>query len=61
MFKMKCENTFCIYEQMGKCLFNDVDHDICGNCTDCIYVDIPQEILEYFKSNLRNKIDRYTD
>ncbi len=59
---MNCDNTFCIYEENGKCLFESVDHDINGNCTSCIYVDIPKEILENNKIALRNDIDsRYDD
>ncbi len=52
---MRCENEFCIYQEQGECILDDIKLDIIGQCTDCIYVNIPEEILENFKSEHRKR------
>ena len=52
---MNCENTFCIYQSKGKCLLCKVEIDSLGMCTECIYPDIDEEILNKAKSELLKK------
>ena len=58
---MKCENLFCIYEKDGNCTIDNVELDISGSCQNCIYVDIPENLLETLKisclENLENRYD----
>ncbi len=54
---MKCENYFCIYQEKGKCMLDQINIDIVGQCNNCIYVDIPKEELEKYKILNRNKIE----
>ncbi len=49
---MKCENVFCIYEYKGKCRIKGVTLDIMGKCTECIYVDLDQNILNEAKNKI---------
>lgn len=46
---MKCENYLCIYEKNGICCFDEVELDIDGRCTSCIYPNFEKEILQHFK------------
>lgn len=43
---MKCDNFFCIYWADGRCILSEIELDIQGNCSSCIYVKIPEDILE---------------
>lgn len=58
---MKCENLFCIYEKDGDCILDNIELDISGSCQNCIYVDIPENLLETLKTscleNLENRYD----
>lgn len=56
---MKCENLFCLYEENGNCILDEISLDIIGQCTDCIYVDIPQKDLNKFKSIHLKKMKDY--
>ncbi len=47
---MKCENCFCIYQENGKCILDEINLDITGQCDSCIYVDIPKKDLEKYKN-----------
>ena len=46
---MKCGNFLCIYEKNGICCFDEVELDIDGRCTSCIYPNFEKEILQHFK------------
>lgn len=46
---MKCENFLCIYENNGSCCFDEVELDIDGRCTSCIYPNFEEGVLHYFK------------
>ena len=52
---LECENEFCIYQENGNCILEDIKLDILGQCTDCIYVDIPKNQLEQFKNQHRKR------
>ena len=56
---MKCENELCLYEQKGKCILETIELDIIGQCTSCIYVDIPKKDLEKYKNIHKNKMKNY--
>lgn len=58
---MKCENEFCIYQEKGSCVLDDINLDILGQCTECIYVDIPESQLENFKKEHRKRRDYYNE
>lgn len=49
---MKCENGFCIYQSKGKCILENVVINSLGMCTECIYPDIDEKILNQAKSKL---------
>jgi len=49
---MKCENSFCIYQYKSKCTLDKVSIDNLGMCTECIYLDIDENILNQAKSKL---------
>lgn len=48
---MNCENNMCIYWKDNECILSEISIDCAGNCTECIYVDIDEEIL----NEARNK------
>ena len=58
---MECENSFCIYQSQGKCLLDNISIDISGMCTECIYPDIDEKILNKAKSKLLKKYENSED
>ena len=54
---MNCKNFFCIYQKDEKCLLDEISVNICGMCEDCIYANIPEDILESEKEKLRKKFE----
>ena len=54
---MRCENEFCIYQEKGDCVLDYIKLDIIGQCTECIYVNIPEKELENLKKEHRRKTD----
>lgn len=54
---MTCENVFCIYQRDTECILEEINLDITGTCTDCIYVDIDEKELQKLKENLLGNID----
>lgn len=53
---MKCENKFCIYCDKEKCTLENIELDIIGQCTECIYPNIDGEVSRKAKEQTRNKI-----
>lgn len=49
---MNCENCYCIYQHKGKCILKDIQIDIAGMCTECIYVDLDAPALTKAKIKL---------
>jgi len=49
LISLRCENIFCIYQNNDRCILEDINLDIQGNCTDCIYVNLNNEFLEKIK------------
>ncbi len=52
---MRCDNIFCIYWVKNNCGLDDISLDIQGNCKDCIYVNIEDEVLENYRQKLLRK------
>ena len=55
---MRCENYFCIYWSEDICCLDSISLDILGNCQDCIYVTINEEILQQARLE---QLNRYQD
>ena len=53
---MTCENGFCVYKENGCCLLDKIHLDSDGKCTQCIYVEFPDEIVKTVKENLRRQL-----
>lgn len=49
MIRLSCENIFCLYQKQGKCILKSVQLDIQGNCTDCIYIKVEEDMLNIIK------------
>lgn len=54
---MICENVFCIYQFNGKCHAETINIDRLGMCTECIYPDIDENILNDAKLALLKKYE----
>lgn len=57
---MRCENIFCIYCSRKECTLNEISLDVQGNCENCIYVDIDENILEEQKRSIFNETEKPT-
>ena len=55
---MFCENIFCIYQEDGKCIFDETTIYIDGMCSECMLVEIDSELLERLKKEKREELDR---
>ena len=53
---MQCENTFCIYWLNNECTLNDISLDIQGNCLDCIYIDLDDDVLKKERERMLGKL-----
>lgn len=56
---MKCENIFCVYQNDGICILDSIEIDITGQCSNCMYTDIPEKDLDKYKVMHRNRIAAY--
>jgi hypothetical protein len=52
---MYCENFLCIYQSQGQCILDEIRLDGLGMCTECIYPNFEQEILNQMKKDLLEK------
>ena len=52
---MKCENNFCIYQSGGECNIDRIYINNLGMCSECIYPDINENVLNEAKLNLLKK------
>ena len=52
---MVCENLFCIYQQEGECLLQEIQPDCTGVCTNCIYPILNEDYLNQEKLKLLQK------
>ena len=51
---MKCENSYCVYQKQGKCTLDQIQINISGMCSECIYVDLEDSVLDKAKDKLLN-------
>ena len=58
---MECMNKFCIYQENKECTLESISLDIRGMCDDCIYTNIPEEILENEKEKILKRFDEEYD
>ena len=56
MTELLCDNEFCIYQKEGKCSLEGIQLDIQGNCENCIYVNVEQEVLNSLKKEALGKM-----
>lgn len=54
---MNCDNIFCIYWEDEHCTINNISIDIVGNCMNCIYVDIKDDILLEARKRMLRSFD----
>ena len=47
---MKCENIFCVYQKNDECILEEIELDILGQCRECIYIDLPDDIINEQKN-----------
>ena len=47
MPKISCDNGFCIYQNKGTCILEQIQLDSNGICNECIHINIPEESLEH--------------
>lgn len=55
---MQCDNYFCIYWSKQGCILSNISLDIQGNCRECIYIDINEELLN---SERQKSLRRYNE
>ncbi len=42
---MICKNRFCVYNDKELCTLEEIEIDISGSCSDCIYINFKEEEL----------------
>ena len=52
---MVCDNHFCIYQQEGECLLEEIQLDCTGVCTNSIYHTLNEDYLQQEKVKLLQK------
>lgn len=50
--QLSCDNEFCIYQTQGSCILERIQLDVQGNCTNCIYITVEEEMLSELKKKL---------
>lgn len=55
--KISCENEFCVYQKQGSCILKNLQLDIQGNCLDCIYINIEEDVLIALKEKVLNDLE----
>ena len=54
---MDCRNCFCIYWKNDYCILSSISVDETGGCTECIRINLPEELMERQRKKLRNFFD----
>lgn len=57
---MNCENHFCVYQADGRCTLDEVQLDITGSCTECIYVELDEGMIRESKQKFLSAFHRQT-
>ena len=55
---MNFENYFCIYQNNGRCMLENIELDIMGQCKECIYIEINKQTLQQLKEITKENIDK---
>lgn len=55
---MNCENILCIYQSKGKCILDCISIDSLGMCTECIYPNLNQDVLDQAKFMLLKEYEK---
>lgn len=58
MPKISCDNGFCIYQNKGTCLLEQIQLDSNGICNECIHINIPEDTLETLKKQLLKRFSK---
>jgi len=53
-----CELEFCIYNHDKVCILESIELDNIGLCKSCILPKIPVHILEHYKQEVLQKVER---
>ena len=54
---INCQNYLCIYEHEGKCKLNNIELDVLGQCTECMYPNIDKTELNRLKLKTLLKLE----
>lgn len=54
---MKCENSYCIYNDNSFCLLDEICVNSLGMCESCIIVSFPEELIAKEKKIQREKLE----
>ena len=54
---MICENKFCIYYSDHICTLDSISLDSAGTCTNCIYIDLEEALLETARKQMHKKFE----
>ncbi len=49
---MECENVYCVYQNEGKCILEEISIDISGSCSEKIYIDVDADTVQQAKKRL---------
>ena len=53
---MKCDNSFCVYQENDECILEEINIDTTGKCDSCIFINISDTDLYKYKNQLRNNL-----
>jgi len=56
-----CEFDLCIYNGKNKCILNKIEIDAAGICGSCMLPDIPKKLVEKYKKELLDKLEKSYD
>ncbi|MCI9274365.1 MAG: hypothetical protein HFE39_10510 [Clostridiales bacterium] len=52
----KCDNIYCSFWEKDRCLLEGITVDEYGHCQEYVYPDIPEELFEQKRKEMREKI-----
>ena len=54
---MKCEFSYCVYNEEFTCILDEIQIDALGMCEACEIVAVPKETLEKYKKKRLKEIE----
>ena len=54
---MNCQNNFCIYWDNRKCILDEISLNICGQCEECVLIEIDEELLKKQRKIILDRLD----